>query len=284
MPHSAQPKVALLVHACDRYEFLYEGFAFFFAKYWNAGAPCTCYFATEEKTASLPGFRNIQSGRGEWSDRLAVLLKQIPEDYILYFQEDMWLTMPTNPAFFAQLFALSRTNDWKLVKLHSADVYRTMPTEHEVEGFRVARLDNQQSRFLMSHQVSLWNKAFLLQQLPPGEHPWRNERKGTKRLKKMDPAIYQVDYFAENGYPAINANPGPVLRSEYRTISVNSTLNHNITGFIEELRAAGGPYEAYALRLAHNYRNQLTHDGKEKPRKEDVFKRLKKWVGKRLGA
>jgi hypothetical protein len=43
-----------------------------------------------------------------------------------------------------------------------------------------------------------------------------------------------------------------------------------------------GRYEAYALRLDHNYRNQLTHDGKGKSRKEDVFTKLKKWVGKQL--
>ncbi len=77
---------ALLVHSCDRYELLYKGFQYFFNKYWDFNVPCTYYFATEEKQIALDKFINIRSGRGEWSDRLRILLEKIPENYIIYFQ------------------------------------------------------------------------------------------------------------------------------------------------------------------------------------------------------
>lgn len=90
MPHCTT-KVALIVHACDRYEFLYKGFEHFFSKYWDFGIDCKYYFATENLTVNIAGFQNIQSGKGPWSDRLAILLtEKIEEDYVLYFQEDMW--------------------------------------------------------------------------------------------------------------------------------------------------------------------------------------------------
>ena len=113
--------VALLVHSCDRYELLYKGFEFFFSKYWDSQINCNLYFATEEKQVSINSFKNIQSGKGAWADRLAILLREkISEKYILYIQEDMWLNKKINASFFNQLFDLTEKNNWQQVKLHSS--------------------------------------------------------------------------------------------------------------------------------------------------------------------
>lgn len=276
---ATQPTFALLVHTCDRYRFLYPGFAFTFGRYWNFTVPCAFYFATETADAEVPHFQTIKSGRGEWADRLTYLLKQVvKEDYVIYFQEDMWLNRPVSGGFFKQLFALTANQRWQQVKLTSSDAYVTEATPDTLDGFTVALLDNQQSGFLMSHQVTLWKREFLLQQLHKGEHPWRNERKGTKRLKALNPEIYQIDYFAENGQPQNNHNPNPAARSEYQTVSQNSMLSANVLPYIQ-LFAQGSPdQQAYARQLQHHYDNHLTHDGQPKPRKEDIFKKLKNWI------
>lgn len=274
-------KVALLVHSCDRYEFLYKGFESFFLRHWPSGICCNYYFATEEKQVEINGFKSIQSGKGEWTDRLATLLLKMPEEYILYFQEDMWLNKDVNKEFLNQLFEVTIHNNWKQVKLHSSEVYKTTPTDIFIEGFNVAKVDIAASEYLMSHQVTLWNKKFLLNQLPKNEHPWRNERKGTQRLKALKPAILQVDYFSENGKPEINNNNNPLKRSEYRTISVNATLNSDIVPFISVLQKGSEEEKLYAQKLLYHYENNLTHDGKPKPRKDDVFKRIKKWIKSR---
>ncbi|MEJ7685091.1 MAG: hypothetical protein WKG06_46050 [Segetibacter sp.] len=271
-------KIALLVHSCDRYELLYKGFEFFFSQHWDFSIPCNYYFATEEKRVIINGFQNIQSGKGQWSDRLAVLLKKIPEEFILYFQEDMWLNKDVSDGFFKQLFELTINNDWTQVKLHSSKVYKTKASQLFIEGFNIAKLDNGESEYLMSHQVTLWNKKFLIEQLYKDEHPWRNERRGTKRLKKLDPEIFHADYFAENGKPEINTNNHLVKRSEYQTISVNGKLNNNIVPFISVLNLGTQEEKHYAEKLLFHYENQITHDGKPKPRKEDIFKKIKNWI------
>jgi hypothetical protein len=271
-------KVALLVHSCDRYQFLYKGFEAFFSRHWNFDIPCNYYFATEEIDAEVKGFMNIKSGKGEWTNRLSALLKTIPEDYIIYFQEDMWLTKDVNKYFFEQIFKLTLQYDWKQVKLHSSEVYKTNETPLFIEGFNIAKVDNHASDFLMSHQVTLWNKKYLMDQLPNGEHPWRNERKGSKRLKQLNPDIYLADYFAENGKPEINKNINPVKRSEYKTISVNGTLSNEVVRFIKLFEEGNREEKKYAAQLLHHYENGLTHDGKAKPRKEDVFKKIKRWL------
>ncbi|MBS1647614.1 MAG: hypothetical protein JST67_09770 [Bacteroidetes bacterium] len=270
---------ALLVHACDRYEFLYEGFSLFFEKYWDFSTPINYYFATEEKKAQVPHFTPIQSGRGEWSDRLRCLLENIPEEYILYFQEDMWLTQPVDAAFFSELISYAVSHRLDCIKLHSSEVYKTQPTDVYIQGFMLAKIDNKASDFLMSHQVSLWKKDFLLQQLYPNEHPWRNERKATKRLKKRRASIYQIDYFAENGKKAINENKPTAARSEYYTVSVNGMLGEQAAPFIQKILKEN-PSHAYGKKLQHHFENKLTHDGKPKPRKEDVLQKIKRWLKK----
>lgn len=276
---SNETNVALLVHSCDRYEFLYRGFEIFFSKYWDFSIPCKYYFATEEKDAIVDGFTTIKSGKGQWSDRLSFLLKnKIPEKYVLYFQEDMWLNKKVNKQFFESLFKLAETHQWKQVKLQSSEVYKTKATGGDIEGFAITIIDNEASEYLMSHQVTLWDKEFLIGQLLKNEHPWRNERRGTKRLKKLNPPIHHVDYFAENGKPAINNNPGPVGRSEYHTISINGMLGNSIEDYIAILMKGTEQEKKYAQQLEHHYTHKLTHDGKPKPRKEDIFKKIKNFV------
>ncbi|MDQ1141484.1 hypothetical protein [Pedobacter agri] len=276
MPKSNH-KVALLVHACDRYEFLYKGFDYAFSKNWDFDITCNYYFATEVKDANIKGFRNIKSGKGEWADRLATLLRSIEEEYVLYFQEDMWLSKPVNSDLFRELFDFAHKNNTMQIKLHSSEVYTTKQTDHFIEGFNISELDNKASHFLMSHQITLWNKDFLLAQLYKKEHPWRNERKGTKRLKKLNPLIHHIDYFAENQAAEINSNQNPIKRSEYYAVSFNSMLNFNAVRFIDELKSGSLPEKEYAAELQNHYDNNLTHDGNPKPKKVDLFKKFKTW-------
>lgn len=277
--NASTTNLALLVHACDRYEFLYKGFGYFFAKYWDHSVPCKYYFATEEIPAEVPGFTNIRSGKGEWSDRLRKLLTEsIREEYVLYFQEDMWLYRNVNGQVIRQLLALAVENKWDQVKLHSSEVYKTKPTGIFIEGFNVSVVDNTASDFLMSHQVTLWRKDFLVAQMAENEHPWRNERKGTKRLRKQQAVIHHMDLFSEDERPPINHNRPGIARSEYYTVSRNAMLADSIQLYVDMLRSGDSEQQAYAEALDHHHRNRITHDGKPKPHKEDIFKRIKNLI------
>ncbi|PZR28324.1 MAG: hypothetical protein DI535_06680 [Citrobacter freundii] len=268
---------ALLVHSCDRYELLYKAFGYFFAQNWDFNTSCNYYFATEDKEVEVDGFVNIRSGKGEWADRLKFLLQEkIKEKYIIYFQEDMWLNAGTDANVFNQLFELAEQNDWQQVKLHSAPIYKTKPTDVFIENFNVGLLDNAQSDFLMSHQVTLWNREFLIRQLHKGEHPWRNERKGTQRLKKLSPEIFHIDLFSENDNQPVNSNKQGIKRSSYFTVSMNGTFNDNIKRYTPLLRAGG--LDAYAEKIEYNFENKLVHDGQQRPKKTDPFKRLKNFL------
>lgn len=271
-----KPSFALVIHACDRYLFLFKGFEFFFNKYWDDRINCKKYFATEEIEVEIPGFTNIRSGKGEWSNRLRKILLEIEEEYIIYMQEDMWFAQQVDADSMNNVLAFSLEHKILQFKLHSSEVYKTNPIDQVISGLRVSKIDNAKSNFLMSHQITIWNKDFLKAQLPKGEHPWRNERKGTKRLKKIDYTIYHLDMFAENGKPAINANLQEEKRSKYFTVSVNGTFSENILSLLDEISQSGDPaIKEYGQQIKFNFENNITHDGLSKPRKEDFFKKLR---------
>jgi hypothetical protein len=271
--------VALLVHSCDRYEFLHKGFYYFFSMFWNYDIPVKCYISTEEKDTVIPGFENIKSGKGAWADRYRYLLtEKIKEDYILFFQEDMWLTKKANSTFFKELFEMMFEKKWKMIKLHSSDVYKTTATLNFIEGFNLTTVDIEDSKFLFSHQVTLYDKEFLLGQLLKNEQPWENEMKASERLKHVKPEIIHVDYFAQNGNAEINKNKNPVGRSEYQGVSYNSTLHHNVRPFIKTLMQGNVEQKEYAKKLSHHYLFDLTHDGKSRPQKESLLLNFKIWL------
>jgi len=272
--------IALIVHTCDRYRLLYPGFAYFFKKNWPYGdVDISYYFLTEVEEYQSSLFKNIKTGKGEWSDRLLNGLKQIPEEYVIYMQEDMWLNKPVSADTINKIIEYSLAKKSDLFKLSSNHVYHTKPTGESINGLSIGLLDNDASEYLMSHQVSIWKKSFLVEQLQYREHPWRNERKGTKRLKKLNPKIYHIDLFSENGELPTNSNTDNSEIASYYTVSQNATLREYANPFISEMKLDSDPnIREYAQKLDHHLKNGLTHDGQSAPRKQDLFKKIKNYL------
>src|SRR5690606_22416100 len=139
------------------------------------------------------GFIPIFSGPGEWSDRLRALLAQIPTDYVLYMQEDHWPTKP--PPDLAELMRIVTENDIFRLQISPIVPFYTLFSEGNTLFFDV------KSKYLVSHQPSIWKKSFLLECLEPGETPWVNEYEGTKRLNnrpeiKGKIAIYTYEWYS----------------------------------------------------------------------------------------
>jgi hypothetical protein len=267
-------KAALVVHACDRYQLLFRGFEYFFKQHWPDLESIHLYFLTEEIDHPSERFTNLKTGKAEWSVRLRVGLQQLSEPLVIYMQEDMWLIRPVDKNVLGEVVNFASAENLRLLKLNSSNVYRTRPTGKVISGLAVSQLGND-AKYLMSHQPSVWNREFLLTQLTRSESPWRHESMGTKRLRKLNLPIYQIDLLAENGHPSVNDNPSDGCRGEYRTISFNGILNGHVGPFLKELMKSADPeIIAYAQRLQHNFINQLTHDGLPRPKKPRFWKRV----------
>jgi hypothetical protein len=163
--------LSVLIHTFNGYKHLWQGCADSYCKHWNQGIQL--YFGTDLETKGEYIFPYptllLFSGPGEWSDRLRTLLLQIPTEYVLYMQEDHWPTQsPPN---------LAEKNLLRLQISPIVPFYKLFSEENTL-FFDV------KSKYLVSHQPSIWKKSFLLDCLKPGETPWVNEYKGTQRLQQ----------------------------------------------------------------------------------------------------
>jgi hypothetical protein len=189
--------LSLLVHSFEGYAHLWPGYYKAFRENWDPQG-VQSYWGSDFQTKHTVGvpFKMIYSDCGEWSDRLKRLLIKIPSDYVLYMQEDHWPTQsPPNLAELMQI--MTEKGLFRLQISPNATFYTTFLEENTL-FFDV------KSKYLVSHQPSIWKKSFLLDCLKPGETPWINEYKGTMRLQQTSQmrdfirkkiAIYPFDWY-----------------------------------------------------------------------------------------
>ncbi len=186
--------LAVLCHTFNNYEWLWDGFLHGWRTH-VGDLPYRQLLGTDtpyHKPHVLGPFEYLYSGTGEWSNRLRSLIKKIDEEYIFYIQEDMWPSAP--PPDLRQLLQL--TVDKDLLRLQVAPVTRL----YTLQGGGYPVYFSMTSKYLVSHQPSIWRKDFLMQCLQPEESPWTNEYEGTKRLANQKQyanriAIYPHDWF-----------------------------------------------------------------------------------------
>lgn len=174
--------LSVLVHSFDKYRFLWDGCV----KSWPA-LSVPMYFGTDIQTNyDFKQFSPIYSGEGEWSDRLTKLLVQIKTPYVLYAQEDHWPTLPP-PDLKAMMRIVKKHN---LLRLHLGQVNQYYKLKNN--------FFEPDSKYLVSHQPSIWDRRFFISCLKPNETPWVNEYEGTKRILYKHPKrimIYPCDWY-----------------------------------------------------------------------------------------
>src|ERR1043165_9524107 len=86
--------VAIIVSSCDAFFDAWEPFNLFLKRFWN-DCPFQIFLISNQLQVRSPRIRAISVGpdRG-WSSNLLVALDRIPHPYILYVQEDYFLTEP----------------------------------------------------------------------------------------------------------------------------------------------------------------------------------------------
>lgn len=166
------PSAAFLIHTFDGYRRYWPGWFHFFHLH-HPEPVWPVYFATEEKNIenlipeeSSSRYKNVKTGKGEWGYRLRRALEQIPEEYVLYLQEDMWLTGTLRSEYLER--SLQR------MKKHNLNHLKLQANCHHNAGLQSRDL-NDSRWYVVSHQPGLWRKSFLLSTLKDVWSPFQHE-------------------------------------------------------------------------------------------------------------
>lgn len=178
--------VALLVSSCDAFFDAWKPFARFFEKFWD-DCPLSSFLLSNHLTVHSDRWQSLAVGpdRG-WSSNLLAALERIPQLYVLYFQEDYFLTAPVGRTQLAEDFSqvLARDADSLCFRARSEPDLGTQPL-NELFGIAPLASDGR-----TRCQVTLWKKSALQSILRAGETAWEFEARGSQRTQEMEILTY----------------------------------------------------------------------------------------------
>jgi hypothetical protein len=169
------PNVALVIASCDRSADLWPGLMMSFARFW-AGRTFPSYAITNSLQANVPTVTTIPVGNDlSWSDTVLLGLKKVPEEFVLLWIDDHYLTRAVDcsrvDSTVRAFVETPGANYLRLQTLPKADRHFNQHFGVILPG-RVYRT---------SVIASLWRKSVLEGLLRPGESAWQFETSGSLR-------------------------------------------------------------------------------------------------------
>jgi hypothetical protein len=182
---------AVIIHAWDPYEWAWQPCLKCFDKFFDFSGFGNAYFLTSGKRFHSKNFMIRPYALKLWTDRLRFALLDMPEEYVFYFQEDMWPHRRIDSETWRVIFKGFIENDMNVLRMEkNGPLYKMIPTPIVINGEQMFQLDNMFSDYLISWQPSFWKKSWLLEQLRFSEEAWDMEIEGTKRIRGRDNQVY----------------------------------------------------------------------------------------------
>ena len=181
-------RVAVLVSSCDRFFDAWQPFAAFWRKHWPTDRlPWPVFLITNRLEVRSDWLTPLAVGadRG-WSDNLRLVLGRIDADFLLYLQEDYFLTNAPDATALAALITRMVEEGADLLCL------RAMPPGYGAEDWpgvpgSVGGLSEipAGSPWRGRLQAAFWRRTALLDALRAGESAWDFEAHAAERLRTL---------------------------------------------------------------------------------------------------
>ena len=195
------PSFAILVNSCDKFDDCWIPFFILWQKFGIKSLDHAVYLCTERKHFEAPGV-SVQSlcvctANGwmgshapTWSWCLKKALEAIQEDFVLYFQEDYFLTKSIDEeAVRFVLATMVEHQDIGCVHLTGIGIRRTLQ-DSDYPGLRKG---DPKDWYYVSCQAALWRKSILSSLIREHESAWQFERWASKRARWTGYRFYVLD-------------------------------------------------------------------------------------------
>ena len=176
---------AVVVITCKRFEQVWDPFFILFRRYWP-DCPYKTYMITDFGQYDSVENITINADLG-FASNLAYGLKKIPEDNIIYFQEDYLATDPFNNEKIMGFVKCLQDKNLGCLRLAPCPG-PTAPWPHNKDLGILQPGD----AYRVSTQTAIWSKETLLSLLVPGETGGDFEIKGTRRSTSLSKPFLSV--------------------------------------------------------------------------------------------
>ncbi|MEI8321044.1 MAG: hypothetical protein WCG05_03425 [Alphaproteobacteria bacterium] len=181
--------VTIIISSCDKYAELWEPFAKLIFKYWpslktyNKNVPII--LITNKKPFSFKGIQNFQTGEDKsWSDNMLQVLSHVKTKYVLYLQEDYFLSQPVNDEFLCYLIKKMEQNHIPYIQLNQ-DTASYADTQKPFFSVKNSIIKSQYLGYRTALQAAFWKKDVFEWLIKKNESPWEFESYGGMRSAGM---------------------------------------------------------------------------------------------------
>ena len=178
-------KVAVIVVSCDNYSDLWDGFIFFYNKYWKNNL-FKSYFITNNKEVKDPSFEVIKTGKDiSWSKNLKIALNKIKSyEYVILTIEDFYIVNHVNNELLLETISYFIDENGNYLTLIDEP-------KGDVDHCKYYRKISTESNYRQSATFAIWNRKTLINLLNDYENAWEFEKLGIERSKNFD-GFYSV--------------------------------------------------------------------------------------------
>ena len=173
-------KLAIVIPSCDKYSDLWEILISQIDSNFKDIELTKYIICNSNHQNKIKGIEYINVGADlGWSSNFKIALKQINEQYVFLWIDDLILTSVVDAKLFKNI--LSSFTDEKGNCLRLNNVPKSNKNYNSFFG-----LVDKEALYRTSTVMSIWNKEVLNDLLVPGENAWEFETKGKIRSKKYD--------------------------------------------------------------------------------------------------
>ena len=226
--------VSVVVSSCDRFFDAWRPFAFFFRKFW-ADCPFRVYLIVNRLRVRSEFIHPIRIGRDrEWASNMQIALQQVATPYILYMQEDYFLTAEVDQEQLA--VDLTEVFQRHADSLCFCDLSLLEPDFATIDTRFGIVPKNSKGRTRL--QTALWKRDALASVLKPGDTAWDMEARGSERTSRLEILSYARRYS-----PPILYLMSAISRGLWTPDALKLCQEHNF-----QIDPAFRPFDASALR------------------------------------
>ena len=157
--------LSIIVSSCDKFKDCWHPFIFAFNKAWP-DCRYNKFIISNYETIDDSDFRFLQIGEDrQWGDNLTIGLQLVPNEFVLYLQEDYWLDVPINSSFIDEQLDYCVNNNLDYLRL-------TFPWSDKNQTDNSHALSPSSQPYGICLQAAIWRKSFLLSLIKPGLSGW----------------------------------------------------------------------------------------------------------------
>ena len=199
-------KVAIMITSCDSYQDCWKPIIYSMDKYWP-DCEYPRYIVTNYKDAELPNTTTIKVGddHRSWCNLVRMGMEAIPEEYVIYFQDDYWLNQRVNNEAIKKHVKYFEENNLDFLK-----IYDDMPRDKKRIGESDYCDNPPDIRYSINTAIAIWRKSTISNLMIKDWSGWEFERQIIPYIKEhhveLKSQTLHTSVVGEKGINTIPAN------------------------------------------------------------------------------